>query len=253
MELFIIIYLAVLGLCLGSFYNVVGLRLPNGNLLTRARSYCPSCDRTLSAKDLYPLFSYLFLKGKCRSCQAPISPLYPLIELSTATLFVFAFWQIGFDLELLVAFLLISLLMIIIVTDIRYMLIPNKLLLFFSPFFIGLRLFVVPFEHWWELPLGAAVGFGLLLLIAIISKGGMGGGDVKLFALLGAILGFELVLLAFMFSCFFGAAIGGFLMLTGKVKRKQPIPFGPFIVLGTLLSYFYGHDLIHWYLHISGF
>ncbi|KMK74659.1 prepilin peptidase [Alkalihalobacillus pseudalcaliphilus] len=253
MEVLLYLYIGLIGLCLGSFFNVVGLRLPKGNLWTRSRSYCPSCERTLKARDLYPVFSYIFLRGACRTCRAPISPLYPSVELMTATLFVFAYWQFGLTGEWVVSLILISLLMIVVVTDLRYMLIPDKLLLFFAPFLLVFRLFIAPFEFWWQPLLGSAVGFSLLLLIAIISKGGMGGGDIKLFAVLGLTLGWEKVLLTFMFACLIGALMGGILLLLKKVKRKQPIPFGPFIVAGALISYFYGMDLIHWYRAISGF
>ncbi|KYG32304.1 prepilin peptidase [Alkalihalobacillus trypoxylicola] len=244
-------YIALVGLCLGSFYNVVGLRLPIGTLWDKARSYTPCCQRKLSTKELIPLFSYLFLHGKCLTCKTRISPIYPSIEFLTALLFIFAFWKIGFQVQLIEAFLLISLSLILIVSDMRYMLIPNKLLLFFTALFIGWKLLFVPLDMWGDFILGAMIGFIVLLVVAIVSKGGMGGGDIKLFALLGFVLGYKLVILTFMLSCFLGALIGGCLMLMGVVKRKQPIPFAPFIVVAALVSYFYGNQMIDWYFAIS--
>jgi leader peptidase (prepilin peptidase) / N-methyltransferase len=163
---------------------------------------------------------------------------------------VLAYLVVGWSYELIVALLLISLLAIIFVSDIRYMLITNNILLFFAPFFILLRLTIAPLDPWWDALVGAGIGFGLLLLIAVVSKGGMGGGDIKLFALLGLVLGWQNVLLAFFFSCFYGTIIAGVGMVLGKVKRGKPIPFGPFIVLGTFTAYFFGNSLVNWYIDV---
>ncbi|ADC48638.1 peptidase A24A domain protein, aspartate peptidase [Alkalihalophilus pseudofirmus OF4] len=241
-------YLFVFGLTFGSFFNVVGLRVPAGESIVAPRSHCTTCDRDLSTRELIPVFSYLFQKGKCRGCGTKISPLYPFVELATGLAFSGAYVLLGWSYELIVLLLLISLLAIIFVSDIRYMLIPDKILLFFTPFFLLLRLTVAPLDPWWSSLVGAAVGFGLLLLIAVISRGGMGGGDIKLFAVLGLVLGWQDVLLAFFFSCLYGTIIAGIGMAAGKVKRKKPIPFGPFIVLGALTAYFYGNSLVQWYI-----
>ncbi|WEG16109.1 prepilin peptidase [Alkalihalophilus pseudofirmus] len=241
-------YLFVFGLTFGSFFNVVGLRVPAGESIVAPRSHCTTCDRDLSTRELIPVFSYLFQKGKCRGCGTKISPLYPIVELVTGLSFSGAYVLLGWSYELIVALLLISLLAIIFVSDIRYMLIPDKILLFFTPLFLLLRLAVAPLDPWWSSLVGAAVGFGLLLLIAVISRGGMGGGDIKLFAVLGLVLGWHDVLLAFFFSCLYGTIIAGIGMAAGKVKRKKPIPFGPFIVLGALTAYFYGNSLVQWYI-----
>ena len=135
-----------------------------------------------------PVFSYVFLKGKCRGCGTKIHWVYPVMELATGLLFAFAYYQLGFTLELVVALLFISLLVIITVSDIAYMLIPDKILLFFLIPLIVLRVFE-PLSPWWDSIVGAVVGFGVLFLIAIVSKGGMGGGDIKLFFVIGLVLG----------------------------------------------------------------
>lgn len=126
------------------------------------------------------------------------------------------------------------------------MLIPDKVLLFFAPLFIIERV-LIPLDPWWSPIIGAAIGFGLLLLIAIISKGGMGGGDIKLFAILGLVLGWKLVLLAFFMSTLFGSIFGIIGLLIKKVERGKPMPFGPYIALGTIVTYFWGEALINWY------
>lgn len=211
------------------------------------RSSCVNCGHKLRAYELIPVISYLIQKGKCRGCQSRISPIYPIFELLTGILFATAPLFIGWSGELVVALTLISMFMIIIVSDIHYMIIPDKILIWFAGIFLLERIFW-PLTPWWNSILGAVTGFVLLLTIALVSKGGMGGGDVKLYALLGFVLGFKLVLLSFFLSTLFGAVIGGLAMLLKIVKRKQPIPFGPFIAAGTLTAYYWGSDLIDLYL-----
>lgn len=247
MMIWIYLYLFVLGSILGSFYNVVGLRVPQNESIVRPRSHCASCGKTLSALDMVPVFSWLFLRGKCRNCGAKVSPIYPVIEFATGSLFMLAFQHFGFSAELLVALTFISLLIIIIVSDIAYMLIPDKVLLFFASLFVLERIFV-PLDPWWDSITGAVFGFGLLFLIALVSKGGMGGGDIKLFFAIGLILGFRLTLLTLMFAAFIGAFYGILGIIIGKHKKRQPIPFGPFIAMGAILAYLYGDGIIHWYL-----
>ncbi|WP_028392095.1 prepilin peptidase [Bacillus cihuensis] len=246
MTLFFYSYIGIIGLVLGSFYNVVGLRIPENQSVVRPRSQCPACKRTLTATDLVPVLSYVFLRGKCRNCHSKIPPLYPLIELSTGLLFMLAFYEFGLTGEFVIALLFISLLVIIFVSDIVYMIIPNKVLLFFVPIVLVARL-VVPLDPWWDMFVGAVVGFGLLFFIAVISKGGMGGGDVKLFFVLGLVLGLRLTILTFALATFLGALYGVAGMIRGKYKKRQPIPFGPFIAIGALLSYFYGAEILSYY------
>ena len=239
--------LFILGLTLGSFYNVVGLSVPINKSFTSRRSACPSCGGTLSPLELIPVVSYVIQGGKCRGCDARISSLYPVVELLTGILFAVAPLFLGWTSELWMAWSLISLLMIIFVSDMAYMLIPDKILLFFAVVFLFLRVFY-PLSPWWDSLIGAAVGFGLLLLIAVVSKGGMGGGDIKLFGVLGFALGVKLVLLSFLFATFYGAFLGIIGILTGMVKKKTAIPFGPYIVFGTLTAYFWGESILQWYL-----
>lgn len=245
---FIVPYLFLVGLSFGSFFNVVGLRVPLKNSIVSPRSACPNCSHQLTLKELIPVISFIFLKGKCRGCQSQISPIYPTIELLTGILFATTPLFIGWSGELIVALTLISMFMIFIVSDINYMIIPDKILLWFAGVFLLERIFI-PITPRWDSLLGAAVGFLLLLIIALVSKGGMGGGDVKLYAVLGFVLGLKLVLLSFFLSTLFGAVIGGFALLFKIIKRGQPIPFGPFIAAGTLTAYYWGEDLINIYLN----
>lgn len=249
MIILIYTYLFILGLVLGSFYNVVGLRIPEKQSLIKPRSHCPKCKRTLTALDLIPVFSYLFLRGKCRGCGSIIPTFYPIMELSTGLLFILAFYTYGITGELLVALTLISLLVIIFVSDFVYMVIPDKVLLFFVPLIVIERIFI-PLHPWWDPLVGAVAGFSLLFLIALLSRGGMGGGDIKLFFVLGLVLGLKLTLLAFFLATLIGAIYGVIGMIVGRFKKRQQLPFGPFIAIGSLLSYFYGNSIIEWYLQI---
>ncbi|WP_180321051.1 prepilin peptidase [Peribacillus kribbensis] len=245
----IFLYIFLTGLILGSFYNVVGLRVPLKMSIMHPRSACPYCKHVLSPLELIPVLSYVFQGGKCRSCKAPISPLYPGMELMTGLLFAISPLILGWTEELLVSWSLISLFVIIFITDIKYMVIPDKILLFFALNFLLERIFI-PLNPWWDSIIGAASGLGIMLFISVASKGGMGGGDVKLFGLLGFVMGIKLVLLSMFLSTLFGTVIGLLLMAAGRVKKGKPIPFGPFIFLGTLTAYFFGQNILAWYFRL---
>ncbi|RFB17687.1 prepilin peptidase [Bacillus sp. HNG] len=249
--IYLYLYILVLGLVLGSFFNVVGLRIPVGESIVRPRSACPTCKHQLTAIELIPVFSYLIQGGKCRNCKKRISPIYASIELATAILFTISPMLVGWSKELIIAWTLISLLVIVFVSDLTYMIIPDKVLLFFAPVFLIERIFV-PLDPWWDMVVGSFVGFLLLYLIAIVSKGGMGGGDIKLYAVLGIALGWKLVLLSFFLATLIGTILGLIGIVIGKVKKGKPMPFGPSIVIGTLIAYFFGHELIALYIDLIG-
>jgi len=246
------IYIFFVGICLGSFYNVVGLRIPAGQSIVRPRSACPTCKHQLTAIELIPVFSYILQRGKCRNCKTHISPIYASIELATAILFTISPLLVGWSKELIIAWTLISLLVIVFVSDITYMIIPDKVLFFFAPLFIIERI-IVPLDPWWDMIAGSIVGFLLLYLIAVVSKGGMGGGDIKLYAVIGLALGWKLVLLSFFLATLIGTIFGLIGIAIGKVRKGKPMPFGPAIVIGTLIAYFLGHNLIAMYIDLIGF
>lgn len=249
MEIGLTIVVFVYGLVLGSFFNVVGLRIPKGESIVKPPSHCTVCNRNLTARDLIPVFSYMFLKGKCRGCGTKIHWIYPAVELVTGLLFAFAFIQLGFSKELIAAILFISLLVIITVSDIAYMLIPNKILFFFFIPLIAARI-LSPLTFWWDSILGAVIGFSVLFLIAILSKGGMGGGDVKLFFVIGIVLGTTQTLLTLFLASLIGAIVGIIALRKAKKGRKTPIPFGPSIAAAAIITYFYGDALVDWYVNL---
>ncbi|WKA52450.1 A24 family peptidase [Planococcus liqunii] len=244
-------FFSIFGLVFGSFYNVVGLRVPKNESIAFPPSHCTKCDRQLTALDLVPVFSYLFLWGRCRSCGEKIHWVYPLMEAITAALFAISFWQLGFQPELVVALIFVSLLVIITVSDIAYMLIPDKVLLPVGIVLLALRLFI-PLDPWWDALLGAAAGFGILLLIAIVSKGGMGGGDIKLFFVIGLVLGTSGTLMTLFFASLIGAIAGIIQLRVRNQDRKTPVPFGPSIALGAVITYFWGDAMLNWYMNFWG-
>ncbi|MFC5712669.1 prepilin peptidase [Thalassorhabdus alkalitolerans] len=235
------------GLTMGSFFNVAGLRVPIGTSVVSPRSHCPSCHTPLTFVDLIPFFSYFFLKGKCRTCRNSISLFYPLIELSTGFLFLSSWLVFGFTWELALSLVFLSMCMIITVSDLAYMIIPDKVLLTAGGVLLFFRMSVAPLDPWWGPFAGAFTGFVLLYVIALVSNGGIGGGDIKLFAVLGLMFGWKEVLLVFFLSICIGSMIGGLGMITGRVAKGKPLPFGPFIVLGALICLFSGEKVIKWY------
>lgn len=245
----IVLVFFIFGLLFGSFFNVVGIRVPIKEPFIQERSKCPVCKHTLHWLQLIPVVSFIFQKGKCRYCSQKISPIYPIMESITGILFAMSYVKFGWNIELLIALVFISMLMIVTVSDIRYMIIPNRILLFYVPIFIFLRM-IHPLDPWWSSIIGGILGYVMIAIIIFISKGGMGAGDMKLLAVSGIVLGMQTILLAFLIACLTGAIVGGFLLLIKKIKRNQPIPFGPYIVIGIVIAYFYGDKINNWYIQM---
>lgn len=240
-------YIFILGATLGSFFNVVGLRVPLKKSIAYPSSACPVCDKKLSPIELIPILSYVFQMGKCKNCKTSISPLYPSMELLTAILFTISPLLVGWSKELIIAWSLISLCMIVTVSDLKYMIIPDKVNLFFLVLFFIERMFIRT-EPWWDPIAGLIIGTLVPLVIILVSRGGMGGGDMKLLAVFGVVLGWKLVLLTFFIATLVGTIVGVAGMLTGSVKKGKPFPFGPFLVIGALVAYFFGSELISLYM-----
>lgn len=251
MEPIIAVYFLVLGLLFGSFFNVVGLRVPMKRSIAAPPSSCGSCGTRLGWKDLMPVISYVISRGTCRHCGVKVSVLYPLGELATGLLFMAAYLYFGLSGDLVIMLGLISLSVIITVSDIRYMLIPNKVLIVFGLAFIPLVLLFSPMPLWQHIA-GLAAGGGILLLIALVSRGGMGLGDVKLFAVLGWVLGLANTFIALLAGAMAGTLVGALMLALKLLKRKQPMPFGPFLVVGAMLAYVFGDEIMSTYLSLLG-
>lgn len=249
MDNYMVLLLFILGVILGSFFNVVGIRMPQKIPYLNDRSSCLTCKVQLKWIDLIPIISYLLLRGKCRQCHTRIRILYPIVEFFTGFLFAYSYVKVGINWELLLLILLISMCMILFVTDICYMIIPDKVLLFFLPLFIMIQA-LSPIDSWYEGLIGSALSFIILASIIVISKGGMGAGDMKLFVLLGFILGWKLILLTFFLASCLGLLGAGTMMICKKLTRNQAFPFGPYIIIGALISYYYGSEIIAWYISL---
>ncbi|MEJ8548107.1 prepilin peptidase [Brevibacillus borstelensis] len=250
MECLITSTLFLFGLVFGSFFNVVGKRVPQGESIVYLPSHCKSCKNRLRPLDLIPVLSYVLCKGECRRCQAKVSPLYPVMEGICGLSFALVYLKHGWSAEMLMGLLFVSLLVIASVSDIAYRLIPDKVTLPALALFLILRLLIHPTQPYWMYLLAMAVGFGMFFLLTVLSRGGVGGGDIKLYAAVGLFLGLPLLALSIFLSALLGALFGVILMLFCGAGRKTQVPFGPFIAAGSLLAYLEGDAIIGWYLHM---
>jgi leader peptidase (prepilin peptidase)/N-methyltransferase len=245
------------GVLVGSFLNVCICRLPKNESIVSPPSHCPLCSYQIRWYDNIPLLSYLLLRGRCRGCGAPISLQYPLVELLNGTLTLLLFLRFGPTLAFATLFLFCSALVVITFIDIEHQIIPDEISL--SGIVIGFALSFFIRGHSWQNSLcGILLGGGSLLLVAygyqrLTGKEGMGGGDIKLLAMMGAFLGWKAVPFIILASSLAGSVIGISIMLLQKKDSKLAIPFGPYLAFGAVLYIFYGRTLIRWYLGLSGF
>ena len=248
MEQLLTLIFFLFGLIFGSFFNVVGLRVPEGESIVLPPSRCRSCGARLRPADLIPVLSYFFSKGACRHCHAKISPLYPAVEGLTGLAFALVYQVYGWSGETAAGLLFVSVLAIISVSDLAYRLIPNKITLPAWGLFLLLRWWIHPAEPYGLHLLAMAVGFGVFFLLTVLSRGGVGGGDIKLFAVVGLFLGLRLLVLAIFLSALLGTIYGIGLILLRGAGRKTQVPFGPFIAAGSFLAYVAGDGIIRWYV-----
>lgn len=246
-DVFFLIFFFIFGLLMGSFYNVVGMRVPLKESIAFPNSHCPKCKNQLKWFDLVPVFSYIFLKGKCRKCKTVISPIYPTMELATGLLFMAVYSAFGMSLETGFYLVLISMLVVLTVSDLKTMLIPNKILMAFGIVLVPYSIFLMDISLKFQL-LGLGVAFAINLLIILMTRGnGMGGGDMKLFMLLGFLVGVKVFVSIFFCSVLIGLVMG----LLMKIKTKSnAFPFGPSIAAATLLNIFWSKEVIMIYTNI---
>ena len=247
----------ILGLTVGSFLNVLIDRLPNDKSIL-GRSYCDHCKKTLSWKDLIPVLSFVYLRGKCRYCHAPLSYQYPIVELLTGLLFIATYQFATLNFQLIYYLLIVSSLIVVFFADLKYGIIPDKILLpaiVVSLVYLTISTFYFPSSnvlHSISNHLLSAFGsFLFFLLLYLITKTqGMGFGDVKLSFLMGLILGFPGVVLAIYLAFLTGGLVGIILILWKKKKLKSSVAFGPFLVVGVLLSLFFQGQIIEQILRL---
>jgi len=245
----------IFGTVVGSFLNVCICRMPKDESIISPPSHCPQCSCQIRWYENIPVVSYLFLRGKCRGCGAHISLQYPLVELLNGFLTLLLFLRFGPSPAFAVYFLFCSALVVITFIDIEHQIIPDEISLSGIP--IGFILSFFLKEHSWLNSLfGILLGGGTLLLVAycyqrLTGKDGMGGGDIKLLAMMGAFLGWQAVLFIIFASSFVGSVIGISMMLFQKKDARLAIPFGPYLAFAAIIYIFYGKPLIRWYLELS--
>jgi leader peptidase (prepilin peptidase)/N-methyltransferase len=245
-----LVVVGLFGLALGSFLNVVIARVPAGGSLVYPGSACPGCSAPLAWYDNIPLLSFLVLRGRCRACGMRISWRYPIVEALTAAALVTAYAALGPSAEFLVACVMFPALIAMTAIDLQHQMLPDVITLPGIP--VGLLLNVATGRtSWLESIIGIAVGGGVFFVIILVSRGGMGGGDLKLGAMLGAFLGWKALLFALFVAIVLGGAIGAVLLATGRRGRKDPIPFGPFLAAGGAMALFWGERAFSWW--IGGF
>lgn len=241
-----------LGSVIGSFLNVCIYRIPADVSIVSPPSRCPNCGSSIRWYQNIPILSYLVLGGKCGSCKTGISCRYPFVEVLTGGLFALVFHSFGFSPATLVYWLFCSALVVITFIDLDHQIIPDVISL--PGIVVGfLCSFAIPWLSWMDSLFGILLGGGSLWLVAVLyelltKKEGMGGGDIKLLAMLGAFLGWKAILPIIFFSSLIGSLVGVPLMLLKKADTKLAIPFGPFLALGALIYLFWGPKLIAWYL-----
>jgi leader peptidase (prepilin peptidase)/N-methyltransferase len=253
----------LLGSVIGSFLNVCIYRIPRGMSVVFPSSRCPSCNNPVRPLDNIPILSYILLGGRCRVCKAGISPRYPLVEFLNAALYVIILWRFRpyYSWFLLVYFILLSSLIVITFIDIDKQIIPNGITLPGIPLALifGSTILPDPFSRFELLGFktsitGVLLGGGLFYAIgalgsAVFKKEAMGGGDIKLMAMLGGIIGWKGVLLTSFIGSLFGSVIGISLILIKGSTFGSKIPFGPYLAFGAIISLFFGQEFYNWYLH----
>ncbi|HHX86763.1 MAG TPA: prepilin peptidase [Firmicutes bacterium] len=259
MNTLICILIFILGLCAGSFVNVVIYRLPRRESVVWPPSHCPACSARLAPCDLLPLISYIALAGRCRYCTQKIAVRYPLVELACGLLFLAAAYRFGRSLTAFSLWFLLSLLLAISLIDLEHQRIPNLLVgvgmaagvifRLWGMLVSGLRF---PVGGWLDALWGLLASGGLMLIIFLASRGGMGGGDVKLAALLGFWLGFKGAVITMILGFVSGALLGVVLILLGLRRRRDLLPFAPFLNTGALITVFWGSALAEWYFKLIG-
>jgi leader peptidase (prepilin peptidase)/N-methyltransferase len=245
-----IVIVALAGLAIGSFLNVVIHRLPRAQSVVSPGSRCPSCGYELGALDNIPVLSYVVLGGKCRKCRASISARYPIVELITAVVFVLHYLVFGWTPLLPVRALFAAAMIALFAIDLEHHLLPDKITLPGIVAGVAASLFLPPGLR--DALIGMVVGGGILWLIGeayyrYAGEEGMGGGDVKMLAMIGAFLGWELVILTLVLSSIAGAVIGLTVIAIRRGGMKYALPYGTFLALAALTASLYGRQMVDWY------
>jgi len=252
MGVFLDIVIGMVGAVVGSFLNVCIYRIPEHRSIVFPSSHCPKCRHPIKPWDNIPLVSYLILRGRCRHCEGKISLQYPLVELITAAMALLLFWKFGLSVKFLFSFIFTCSLIVIAFIDLHHQIIPDLITLPGIPlFFLGAVFFMD--IHVREALLGILLGGGILYIIAFVyalltKREGMGGGDIKLLAMLGAFSGWKSLLFILLLSSSLGALVGITVMIVKGKDMKYAIPFGPFLALAAVAYIFFGGYFMRFFL-----
>ena len=247
LDIYLSIVVLLFGLLIGSFLNVLIYRIPQKENFIVARSHCMKCNYQLKWYDLVPLFSWLFLRGKCRKCGEKISIQYPLIEVANGLLYLLVFSKFGLSIESLLYCLLFSALLALSVIDFRTYEIPVGFNYFIL--ILGLIRLVTDLQNWTTYCIGFLAVSGFLYLVIWLSNGRyMGGGDLKMMAACGLLLGWKMIILAFVLACILGSVIHLIRMKVSKVGHE--LAMGPYLSMGIAIAVLYGERLLYWYFYI---
>ena len=239
------VFFGLYGIVIGSFVNVLILRIPIKESVALTRSHCMTCGHVLSWYELIPLFSYLFLGGKCRHCKTHISAQYPIVEALNGILYVILYLACGIGIECILYCLCASALLALSVIDWRTHEIPIVFNIFIL--LLGLIRLVTDIGNWSQYVIGLFAVSGFLFLLFLITKGrGIGGGDIKLMAATGLLLGWQLNIIAFLLGCVIGSIIHLSIMAIKKAGRE--LAFGPYLSAGVFVAMIWGEQLVSWYL-----
>ncbi|HEX9896724.1 MAG TPA: prepilin peptidase [Dehalococcoidales bacterium] len=247
MTIFWIVFSGMFGLVVGSFLNVCIDRLPAKKSLAYPPSHCDACQHPLEIWDLIPVVSYIWLRGKCRYCGARIPQRLPWVELVTGILFAFLFWRYGLDYKFFLIALYSCILLVLAFIDLQHKLILNVIIYPAAVIALIVGFFLPEFDIYKGV-LGGAVGFAILMLPALVSRTGMGWGDVKMAGLIGLMTGYPRVFVGLFLGILSGGLIAIMLLVLKKRSRKDAIPFGPFLALGAFAALIYGQEILNWYL-----
>ncbi|MBI4477969.1 MAG: prepilin peptidase [Acidobacteria bacterium] len=248
-----IILAAVLGLAVGSFLNVCISRLPKGESLFSPPSHCSSCDAPIRWYDNIPVFAYFWLRGRCRACGARYSVIYPLVELLTGLMFVAAYAYYGLGVLLISRLAFACSLIVLFVVDLQHRILPNVITLPGIVVGFVFSLFTAP--GWLASLIGLLAGGGVLLAVSeaylrLRGEEGLGMGDVKMLGMIGAFLGWKLMLLTLVLSSFLGSVVGIGLIVAKKGDLKYALPFGTFLAIAALAASVVGEPMVEWYLSL---
>lgn len=248
--IFLYVYMFVIGSCVASFINVVIYRVPLGINIAKGRSFCPKCHRTLKPYDMIPVFSWFILGGKCRFCKEPISKRYPIIEFIGGVLGVLCFYHYGIDGMTLISFSLSMVLLAITMIDIDTMTIPNSLVICC----VVIAILSIMFHN--ISMVDRVIGFFIIsvpmYVMNLIIPDCFGGGDIKLIAVCGLLLGWVDLLVGMFIAVVIAGVYAGYLMITHKVDKKGHIAFGPYICFGVFVALLYGQNILNFYLGLFG-